>query len=100
MNQPITVDIPHKLGRDAVRARLDKGVGKIASMFPGGAVVDHRWEGDTMHFTVSVMGQRVVSKLDLFDTHVHAVIDLPPLLALFAGKIRDKLAKDGPALLK
>jgi len=100
MNQPITVDIPHKLGRDAVRARLDKGVGKIAAMFPGGAVVDHRWEGDTLHFTVNAMGQRVASKLDLFDTHVHAVVDLPPLLALFANKIREKLAKDGPALLK
>jgi hypothetical protein len=100
MNQPITVDIPHTLGRDAIRARLDKGIGKIGTMFPGGAVVDHRWEGDTMHFTVSVMGQRVASQLDLFDDHVHAVIDLPPLLALFANKIREKLAKDGPALLK
>ncbi len=100
MSTPITVDIPHKYGKDAVRARLDKGVGKLAAMIPGGAVVDHRWEGDTMHFTVSAMGQRVASRLDLFDDRVHAVIDLPPLLALFAEKIRAKLVKDGPALLK
>jgi len=100
MNQPITVDIPHKYGREAVRARLDKGVGKIAAMFPGGAVAEHRWEGDTLHFTVSAMGQRIASRLDLFDDRVHAVIDLPPFLALFADKIRAKLAKDGPSLLK
>lgn len=100
MTQPITVDIPFNDNREAVRTRLDKGVGKLAAMFPGGAAVDHRWEGDSMHFTVQAMGQRVSSKLDLMDDHVHAVIDLPPFLALFADKIRAKLAKDGPALLK
>ena len=100
MSAPITVDIPHKQGRAALRARLDKGADKIAAMIPGGSVVDHRWEGDSMHFTVSAMGQRVVSRLDLFDDRVHAVVDLPPLLALFADKIRAKLAKDGPSLLK
>ncbi len=100
MSQPITVDIPFKDSRDAVRARLDNGVGKLAAMFPGGAAVDQRWEGDTLHFTVQALGQKVASKLDLLDTHVHATIDLPPFLALFADKIRAKLAKDGPALLK
>lgn len=100
MSQPVTVDIPHKQGKEAVRARLEKGVAKLASMIPGGAVTDHRWEGDTLHFTVAAMGQRVVSRLELFDDRVHAVVDLPPLLSLFADKIRAKLAKDGPALLK
>jgi hypothetical protein len=46
------------------------------------------------------MGQRIMSRLEPFDDHVHAVLDLPPLLALFADKIRAKLAKDGPKLLE
>lgn len=100
MSQPITVDIPHKHGKEAVRARLDKGVSRLAAMIPGGAVTDHRWEGDTLHFTVTAMGQRIASRLDLFDDRVHAVVDLPPLLSLFADKIRAKLANDGPSLLK
>ncbi len=99
MGQPIEVDIPHKLDRAALRTRMDGGIGKLAGMFPGGAVVDHRWEGDTMFFTVQAMGQKVASRLDLHDRHVHAVVDLPPFLALFADKIRDKLQKDGPKLL-
>ena len=49
--------------------------------------------------TIVAMGQRVASRVDLHDDRVHAVVDLPPLLRLFADKIRAKLAKDGPKLL-
>ncbi|WP_447727142.1 polyhydroxyalkanoic acid system family protein [Sphingomonas koreensis] len=100
MADPVTVDIPHKLGRDGARARLAGGVGKIGNMFPGGGTVQERWEGDTLHFTVSAMGQTVASRLDVFDAHVHAEVDLPPMLALFAGKIREKLLREAPKLLE
>lgn len=94
MTEPITMDIPHKYGREGVRAKLDAGVDKIAGVVPGGVVKDHRWDGDTLHFTIEGLGQRVASKVELFDDKVRATIDLPPFLALFAAKIRDKLAKE------
>ncbi|GGO99687.1 polyhydroxyalkanoic acid system family protein [Stakelama pacifica] len=100
MADPITVDIPHKLDRATARERLEKGIGKVADMIPGGAVTDHRWEGDTVFFTVEGMGQRVASRMDVGEEKVHAVIDLPPMLALFANKIREKLTREGPKLLK
>jgi hypothetical protein len=97
---PVTVDIPHKLGREGARTRIESGLGKLAGMFPGGTVTEHHWEGDALSFTVQAMGQKVASRLELFDDRVHAVLDLPPFLRLFADKIRAKLQKDGPALLK
>ena len=100
MADPITLDIPHKLGRDAAKARIGGGIGKLADLFPGGAAVDQRLEGDVMHFTVSAMGQKVASRLEVFEDKVHAVVDLPPMLALFASKIREKLAREAPKLLK
>lgn len=100
MADPISLDIPHKLGRDAAKARIGGGIGKLADLFPGGAAVDQRWEGDVMHFTVSAMGQKVASRLEVFEDKVHAVVDLPPMLALFASKIREKLAREAPKLLK
>ncbi|HEU4959460.1 MAG TPA: polyhydroxyalkanoic acid system family protein [Sphingomonas sp.] len=100
MGEPVEMDIPHKLGKAGVHARLDKGIGKIATMIPGGAVVEHRWDGDTMHFTVSAMGQRIASRLDTFDDKVHAVIDLPPLMALFANQVKAALEKEAPKLLE
>ncbi|MDT8759130.1 polyhydroxyalkanoic acid system family protein [Sphingomonas psychrotolerans] len=100
MADPVILDIPHKLGRDAARARIAGGVGKIAEIVPGGGHVEQRWEGDTLHFTVSAMGQQVASRLQVFEDKVHAEVHLPPMLALFAGKVREKLAEKATVLLK
>ncbi len=100
MTQPIEVDIPHKLGIATARERIAKGTGKLADFIPGGNVTEQRWDGDTLHLTVEAMGQRVTSRIAVFDHHLHATFNLPPFLALFADKIRAKLAKDGPKLLQ
>ena len=100
MSEPIEMDIPHKLGKAGVHDRLDKGIGKIATMIPGGAMVDHHWEGDTMLFTVQAMGQTIASRLETSESNVHAVIDLPPMMALFANQIKAMLQKDAPKLLE
>ncbi|MES2754173.1 MAG: polyhydroxyalkanoic acid system family protein [Pseudomonadota bacterium] len=100
MNQPVDIDIPHKLGRAEAKARMDRGIGKLADYVPGSAVTEHRWDGDTMAFTLEAMGQRVGARMEVFEDKVHAVFDLPPMLAMFAGKVRDQLAKGGQKLLE
>jgi hypothetical protein len=97
---PIELDLPHQLGRAAARARIESGIGKLASFVPGGTVSEHHWDGDTLSFAVEAMGQRVASRLTVFEDKVHATFDLPPFLALFADQIRAKLEKEGPKLLK
>lgn len=98
--EPVEVDIPHKLGRAAARARIEGGFRNIADMIPGGSVTQHRWDGDTLHFTVEGMGQRIGCRLDVFETRVHAAVDLPAFLRLFADPIRAKLAKEAPKMLE
>lgn len=100
MSAPIELNIPHTLGKGPVRQRLDGGIGKIGRMIPGGAQVDHRWEGDTMHFSVAAMGQTIGCRATVSDTNVHAIVDLPGFLGLFAGKIRDVIQQEAPKLLK
>ncbi len=100
MSNPITVDVPHQLGKAAVRARLEGGIGKIGASIPGGSITDHRWDGDTLHFTVAAMGQTIASAVTVFETNVHAVVDLPGFLGLFAGKIQDMIRKEAPKLLR
>lgn len=99
MTDPVIVDIPHRLGRDEARRRVGAGIGKLAGWFPGGAAVDHRWEADVLAFTLTAMGQRIDSSLDVRADRVIATVNLPPFLALFAGKLRDKLEREGPRLL-
>lgn len=100
MANPITVDVPHQLGKAAVRARLDGSIDKIGANIPGGSVTDHRWDGDTLHFTVQAMGQTIASAVTVFETNVHAVVDLPGILGLFASKIQDMIRKEAPKLLR
>lgn len=99
MTDPVVVDIPHQLGRAEARRRVDAGIGKLAGWFPGGAEVEHRWDADTLYFTLTAMGQRVDSTLEVAEQRVIATVNLPPFLALFAGKLRDKLEREGPRLL-
>ncbi|MDG5488105.1 polyhydroxyalkanoic acid system family protein [Sphingomonas sp. BGYR3] len=99
MSAPIEVDLPHQLGRTGARERIGKGINKLAEWIPGGSIHDPQWDGDRLAFAVIALGQRVEAIVDVADDHVHLRLDLPPMLALAAGRIRDKLERDGPKLL-
>jgi hypothetical protein len=100
MTESVSVDLPHKLGKAAARGRIEHGVGRIAEFVPGGNITERHWEGDTMHFTVEAMGQRISSRLDVQDANVHAEFELPGFLSMFANQIRAALQKNGPKLLE
>ncbi len=100
MSDPVVVEVSHKLGLAEARRRVDAGIGKLSGWFPGGAEVEHHWAGDVLHFTVAAMSQRVAATLDVRADRVIATVDLPPFLALFAERIRTKLAKEAPKLLE
>lgn len=100
MTDPVEVDIPHKLGREAARSRIAGGIGKLESYIPGGTVTENRWDGDRLSFTVTVLGQTAHATVDVLEDKAHLAVMLPPMLALFAGKIRDVLGREGPKLLK
>ena len=93
------VAIPHTLGKAEVRRRLTSRTPDLAGFIPGGfAKVDHAWmDEDHMQLTVGVMGQSVVSRLDVEDHQVVVNVDLPPQLAFVGtaieGAIRDKATK-------
>lgn len=95
----VAVDIPHQLGRADARARIDGKIGRLADKIPGGATVEHRWEGDSLHLAIGVMGQQVTGRLDVAETHVHVEILLPGMLGLFGGVLRSTLEQEGPRLL-
>lgn len=100
MAAPVEIDIPHKLGKAAARRRIEDGFGKLANFVPGGRVTDHRWDGDALLFAVEGLGQRVAARLAIYDDRVHAEVDLPPALALFAAKLRGALSDAGTKLLR
>lgn len=100
MQKPIDVDIPHKLGREEAHRRLADNIHKLRDHIPGGAArVDSNWTGDRLDLTVHAMGQAVQAQIDVEDSKVHCRIQLPGLLALFAGPIEHMLKLKGSDLL-
>jgi hypothetical protein len=100
MIKPITIDLPHKLGVDEAKRRIARGSGRLETYVPGGADVRSSWAGDRLDLIVAAMGQEVSCSIDVRERIVRVEILLPPLLAMFAGKIRDALARRGTELLE
>lgn len=101
MAETIKVDIPHKLGRETARRRIDEGFAKLRQDMLGGMVkFDDVWTGDHLDFRARVMGQSVTGKLDIHEDRVHVEVDLPMILAAIADKLRGRLQKEGQILLE
>ena len=100
MSAPVEVDLPHQLGREEARRRIDRGFGKLASFVPGGQVTRREWSGDVLTFAVAAWGQEVNARLDVRDALVHVRLELPAMLGMFAGQIQAALKANAPKLLE
>ena len=100
MATPITVSIPHQLGRVEARRRIETDFAKILHLFPGGkADCSQRWEGDRLAFAVTALGQTVTGVIDVRDAEVTMEIRLPGVLGVIAGGLKRRLEKTGQRLL-
>ena len=99
MNQPIEVDLPHKLGKEEARRRIASNIHKLETHVPGGAQVTSDWQGDEMHLGVTAMGQTVDARILVEETRVRCRMLLPGFLAMFAAPIEAMLKNKGGDLL-
>ena len=99
--QPIHVDLPHKLGKAEARRRIADNIHKLTGFIPGGAGVNHQWQGDRLDLDISAMGQAVTANVDVEDTVLRVSVALPGLLGMMARPIEAALrAKGGELLLE
>ena len=96
------VPVKHNLPKEEVRRRLRERMPELPAHMPGGtADVTTEWPSeDCMKMTVGAMGQQIGCRATVSDSNVHAIVDLPGFLGLFAGKIRDVIQQEAPKLLK
>jgi len=100
MNQPISVDLPHKLGKDEARRRIANNIHKLTDHIPGGAShAQSSWSGDELHLTVAAMGQSVDARILVQETVVTCRILLPGMLGMFSGPIEAMLKNKGASVL-
>ena len=100
MSQPLTVNIPHQLGREEAKRRVDEGIARFTQQVGGAATNFHKtWSQDRLNFSANVMGQAISGGMDVLDDVVRIELVLPGILGLMAGKIKGKLQKEGQLLL-
>lgn len=100
MSNPLTVDLPHKLGAEEARRRIERNVGKLADHIPGGARVGSRWTGNRLDLDIGAMGQQVAAEIDIQETIVRLKVTLPPALAFFGAMLEPLIRRQGTAMLE
>src|SRR4051794_4518488 len=108
MSRPVTVSIPHNLGKQEARSRIEKGFGQLRQQMAGGVggvlgsmlTFKENWVGDRLSFEGTGMGQTITGRLDVQDKTVDIQLDLPEILAALADRITGKLKTEGQKLLE
>lgn len=99
MAQPVRFDIPHRLGRDEARRRMDKGLGDLDRAMPFASRIGKTWQGDRLVIEVTALGQVTTANLDVAEDRVSIELALPGLLGMFGEKIAGVFRKRTTELL-
>jgi hypothetical protein len=100
MTTPLTVDLPHTLGAEEARRRIERNVGRLSSHIPGGAQVGSRWTGNRLDLDIGAMGQQVAAQIEVQESVVRLTVELPPALAFFKGMLEPFIRSQGAVLLE
>ena len=101
MSKTVVVNVPHDLGREEARRRLQTGFGRIRNQIAGQALaVEETWEGDRLQFKAGAMGQNVSGRVDVFQDTVRIELDLPWILATIAEKLQGRIRQESALLLE
>ena len=101
MRKTISLSLPHDLGEAEAKRRLVTGIADARAKHPTYLQnARETWNGNTMEFTASAVGQTVTGRILVEAKQLHIQIDLPLLLAMFAGRLVPQIEAEGRKLLK
>lgn len=86
----VEVRVPHSLGRDEVKRRLDAAVARARDEF-GDKIgdLDATWQGDDrLRLLLSVMGMQIDSEVEIQASELLVRLQIPGMAGLFAGRIK------------
>ncbi|MFN9369120.1 MAG: polyhydroxyalkanoic acid system family protein [Planctomycetia bacterium] len=86
----VEVRVPHSLGREEVRRRLDAALVRARDEF-GDKIgeLDATWDGeDRLRLLLTVMGMQIDSEVEIQPAELLVKLQIPGMAGLFAGKIK------------
>ncbi|MBL8773430.1 MAG: polyhydroxyalkanoic acid system family protein [Phenylobacterium sp.] len=99
MSKPITVTIPHQLGRAEARRRISEGLGGLTSQIGAVGELKQSWTGDRLAFSLQAIGQTITGSIDVSDQDVRLDVVLPGIFGMIANKLKGRLQNEGQILL-
>lgn len=102
MATPITITLPHKLGKAEARARVERSVGEFKTQLGsmGLGQMQHGWADDRLNFNACMLGQNITGRLDVNESDLRIELDLPAFLVGMASKIARMIKQKGQVLLE
>jgi len=101
MSKPLTVSIPHRLGKDEAVRRLKTGLAGVRTNYGHVFnVQEETWTGDQLAFRIAALSQTVSGTIDVADDHVTLQVFLPWLLAKLAEAIQPLIRREGTLMLE
>lgn len=96
----LTASIPHQLTRTEAKRRIQEQIGVARQQYGSMLTnVKETWNGDTMDFSLTAVGQAISGRLTVDDQAVHVSVALPWLLRMMAKTIKPKIEEQGRILL-
>ena len=99
MSSPLVIDLPHSLGTEEAKRRIDSGLGQLADHLPNAGTAETSWSGNQLNLRAAAMGQEVNAQIDVRERLVRLEVLLPPALSFFKGPVEAALRRSGTALL-
>jgi hypothetical protein len=100
MSKPVTVSIPHRLGKAEARRRLEAGLGSVRTHFASVLTVEEEvWSGDSLAFRARALRQQTSGTMTVAEDKVQVEVMLPWALALLTEKATALIRARGQVML-
>jgi len=95
------ISIPHSLGREEAKRRVEQGLPKLEQHLPGGGALRAEWPSDfALNLTISAMGQTIPVQLAIMDTTVDGSVTVPTFLKMMSGQIAEFVKTSATKMLE
>jgi putative polyhydroxyalkanoate system protein len=86
------VEVPHKLGAEAAKAKLDHFIEMIQGQAKEKVSdLSQGWVGNTLNFGFKTYGIKISGAIDVREDSLHVAGDLPFTAMMFKGKIESEI---------
>jgi hypothetical protein len=101
MSRPLTIVVPHGLGKAEAARRIRSGMdhmrGNLASFI---TIEQETWDADSLHFNMRGLGQTAAGRIDVLEDALRIEVTLPWLLAKISERLMPALRSEATKLLR